>query len=86
MSGTTVFLIEFVVFRLNASFTGRNTRKQHENGADSLSYTGREMLEGKESGHGELLDESTCPVMDLIFDPELNCYFHPITFKYYQVA
>uniref|UniRef100_A0A914W9Z1 CFA20 domain-containing protein n=1 Tax=Plectus sambesii TaxID=2011161 RepID=A0A914W9Z1_9BILA len=31
-------------------------------------------------------DDTIAPVLDLIFDPELNCYYNPRTRQYYQVT
>jgi hypothetical protein len=49
--------------------------------------------DGIDSGVGSIVNggdtgagSQACPVLDLIFDPDLNAYYHPSTQEYYRVA
>ena len=39
-----------------------------------------------DSGLESIGGDGACPVLDLIFDPDLNAYYHPSTQEYYQVT
>jgi hypothetical protein len=55
----------------------------------SLHKAARRKLQTMTDDSGMGSDESSslvAPVLDLIFDPDLNCYYNPRTGHYYQVS